>query len=142
MMRRLMIAAAVVHVGVLAAVLVRPATASQERPLDPMVIAWDKGPDTVDVSKYSVEMKKKFKVFETICSRCHTLARAVNCDFALEDEWERYIKRMMRRGRGLITPDVAQEAFEFAVYDSKLRKRDLYEKKLATSRQQQDLLAQ
>lgn len=140
MMRRLMIAAAAVHFGVLAAVLAWPASA-QERPLDPVVIAWDKGPDTIDVAKYPAEMKKKFKSFEALCGRCHTLARAINCDFVLEDEWERYIKRMMRRGRGLITPEQGLEVFEFAVYDSKLRKRDLYEKKLAANQQRQ-LLAQ
>jgi hypothetical protein len=103
---------------------------AQERPLDPLVISWDKGADKIDTSKYPAEIKRKYKVFEDICARCHTLARAVNCDFALEDDWERYIKRMMRRGRGLVTPEEAQDAFDFAVYDSKIRKRALYERKL------------
>ena len=60
----------------------------------------------------------------------NTLARAVNCNFVLEDDWERYIKRMMRRGRGLITADIAQQAFEFAIYDSKVRKKELYERRM------------
>jgi hypothetical protein len=102
---------------------------AQGDPLDPKVIRWDKGADKIDVSKYPAEMKRKYKVFTEICGKCHTLARAVNCDFAVEDDWERYIKRMMRRGRGLITSEVAQDAFDFAVYDSKIRKKDLYEQK-------------
>ncbi len=107
----------------------------QERPLDAQVVAWDKGPDTIDVAKYPEAMKKKYKVFADLCARCHPLARAINCDFALEDDWERYIKRMMRRGGRLISPDDAQEIFDFVVYDSKMRKKALYEMKLAKSRQ-------
>jgi thiamine pyrophosphate-dependent acetolactate synthase large subunit-like protein len=108
----------------------------QERPLDPQVLAWDRGPDKIDVSRYPAEVKKNYKVFAEICGQCHPLARAVNCDFALEDDWERYIKKMMRRGRSLVTPSQAEAAFEFAIYDSKIRKRDLYEKKLKLKQQQ------
>jgi hypothetical protein len=109
------------------------AQAPDERPLDPRVVVWDQGPDTIDVSKYPPEIRKKYRTFETICSRCHSLARAVNCDFVLEDDWERYIKRMMRRGRSLVTPEVARESYEFAVFDSKIRKRELYDRKLKES---------
>ena len=104
--------------------------AQDDRPLDPKVIAWDKGPDKIDISKYPADIKNKYKVYTELCSRCHTLARAINCDFVLEDEWERYIKRMMRRGRGLVTSEQAQEAFDFAVYDSKVRKKELYARRL------------
>jgi hypothetical protein len=100
-----------------------------ERPLDPIVLSWDTGPDKIDVSKYPPEIKKDYKVFSDLCARCHPLARAVNCDFVTEDDWERYIKRMMRRGRTLITPEQAMQAFDFAVYDAKIRKKDLYEKR-------------
>ena len=104
----------------------------QDRPLDPLVLAWDAGPDKIDVAKYPADMKKRYKVFSEVCSRCHPLARAINCDFVLEDDWERYIKRMMRRaGTKLITPDNAQEVFEFVMYDSKTRKKELYDRKLA-----------
>jgi hypothetical protein len=107
-----------------------------ERPLDKKVVSWDAGPDKIDVSRYTPEMKRKYKIFgETCGGQCHPLARAINCDFALEDDWERYIKRMMRRGRNLITPSEAMAVFEFAVYDSKIRKKDLYDYKLAASRQ-------
>lgn len=117
--------------------LVHRAAAQGERPLDPLIIAWDKGPDKIDVSKYPADMKRKYKVFTEVCGKCHTLARAINCDFVLEDDWERYIKKMMRRGKGLLTPEVAQEAFEFAVYDSKLRKKELYQRKLKESGQEE-----
>jgi cytochrome c5 len=110
------------------------ARAQDNRPLDPKVIAWDKGPDKIDVSKYPAEMKQRYKVFSDLCSRCHTLARAVNCDFALEDEWERYIKKMMRRGGHMISPGEAEQIFDFVVYDSKVRKKTLYETKLAQAR--------
>jgi cytochrome c5 len=105
-------------------------------PLDPQVLAWDRGPDKIDVSKYPDGVRKNYKVFSEICAQCHPLARAVNCDFALEDDWERYIKRMMRRGKSLVTPDQAEAAYEFAIYDSKIRKKDLYDRKLKLKQQQ------
>jgi hypothetical protein len=126
-MKHVLIAAVIVWA---AAFSTRLVVAQDDRPLDPQVIAWDKGVDKIDVAAYPLEIKKDYKVFADLCSRCHTLARAVNCDFVLEDDWERYIKRMMRRGRSLIKPEDAEKAFEFAVFDSKLRKKDLYDRKL------------
>jgi len=128
-MRQLLIGAVIGWAAILSVRTV-VAQAPQERPLDPQVIGWDKGPDKIDVSKYPADVKKNYKVFSELCATCHPLARAVNCDFALEDDWERYIKRMMRRGRSLITPAQAEAAYEFAIYDSKIRKKDLYDRKL------------
>jgi len=110
------------------------AQARDDRPLDPKVIAWDSGADKIDMARYPADMKAKYKVYTEVCSRCHTLARAVNCDFVREDEWERYIKKMMRRSGRMITPDDAQQIFEFVLYDAKLRKRQLYDTKMAASR--------
>lgn len=110
------------------------ASYAQEQALDPIVAKWDKGPDKIDVSKYSADMKAKYKAFTEVCSRCHTLARAINSDFVLEDDWERYIKKMMRRGKGLISPEQGLQVFEFAVYDSKIRKKELYERRLAENK--------
>jgi hypothetical protein len=110
--------------------------AQTQPPLDPQVLVWDRGAETIDVSKYPPEIKQKYKVFSQVCAQCHTLARAVNCDFVLDDDWERYIKRMMRRGKGVVTPEQALTAYEFAVFDSRVRKKDLYERKLKASSQQ------
>ncbi len=131
-MKRLLVIAAVTAIAAVPVrlVLAQAAPPVQEQPLDPIVLAWDSGPDKIDVSRYSAEMKKKYKIFQELCGRCHPVARAINCDFALESDWERYIKKMMRRGRSLITPEQALQSYEFAVYDSKIRKRELYEKKL------------
>jgi hypothetical protein len=106
------------------------ASAQDDRPLDPKVVAWDKGPDRIDISRYPAEMKEDYKVFVRLCSNCHTLARAVNCDFVLEDDWERYIKKMMRRGRSIIKPEDAEKIFAFATYDAKARKRELYDQRV------------
>jgi hypothetical protein len=106
-------------------------------PLDPKVLAWDRGPDKIDISKYPPEIKQKYKTFVDLCSQCHSLARAINCDFVLDDDWERYIKRMMRRGKGLITPQIARESYDFAVYDSQVRKKQMYERRLKERQQQQ-----
>ena len=136
-MRRVILAAAgVAAFGIFAALMIRPVSAqptamTQDGPIDPVVAKWDKGPDRIDVSKYPPEMKKRYKAFTELCAKCHTLARAVNCDFVLDDEWERYIKKMMRRSKGGIPPEQALEIFEFATYDARTRKHDLYEKKLA-----------
>lgn len=129
-MKQVLLAAAVIALAMVPAGLLLEAQ-RQDRPLDPLVLAWDAGPDKIDVSKYPSDMKKKYKTFQDLCSRCHPLARAVNCDFVLEDDWERYIKRMMRRGGRLISPDEAQDIFDFAMYDSKTRKKELYDRKLA-----------
>ncbi len=92
--------------------------------------AYDKGPAKIDVSKYPPPMQAAYKVFSAKCGKCHTLARAINSDYVLEDEWERYVKRMMRKSGDFITPAEGKEIFDFVVYDSKVRKKDLYDRKL------------
>jgi len=110
--------------------LIRLARAQEEEPVDPRILAYDKGPAKIDVSKYPVDMQARYKVFAAKCGKCHTAARAINCEFALDDEWERYIKRMMRKAGTFISPDEGKQIFEFVVYDSKIRKKALYDKKL------------
>lgn len=114
----------------LSALALITAAQEEEEPVDPRILAYDKGPAKIDVSKYPEDMKARYKVFAVKCGKCHTPARAINCEFALEDEWERYIKRMMRKAGTFISPDEGKQIFEFAVYDSKIRKKALYEKKL------------
>jgi hypothetical protein len=103
---------------------------AQQPSVEPRIAAYDKGPATIDVSKYPPEMQARYKLFAKRCSKCHTLARPINCDFALEDEWERYVKRMMRKPGSGVTAADGKAIYEFLAYDSKIRKKDLYEKKL------------
>src|SRR3989338_351847 len=77
---------------------------AQEEKVDPRILAYDKGASKIDVSKYPPEIKGTYKLATTKCAKCHTIARAINCDFALQDEWERYTKRMMRRAGAFISP--------------------------------------
>ena|SRR5512143_748163 len=102
----------------------------KDEPVDPRILAYDKGPSKIDVSKYPPEMKAKYKVFADKCSKCHTIARPINCEFALDDEWERYIKRMMNKAGSIISSADGKQIFEFLVYDSKTRKKALYDKKM------------
>ena len=98
--------------------------------LDPRIAAYDKGPAKIDVSKYPVDMQARYKVFSKKCSGCHTLARAINSDFVLEAEWERYVKRMMNKaGASVISADEGKQIYEFLVFDSKTRRKDLYERR-------------
>ncbi len=101
----------------------------QEPPLEPRIAAYDKGPARINVSKYPADMQAGYKVFTAKCSKCHTPARAINCDFALEEEWERYVKRMMRKSGTYISSDEGRQIFEFLVYDSQIRKKDMYDRK-------------
>ena len=113
-----------------AALLALAGAARAQEQLDPRIAAYDKGAATIDVSKYPPEMQSRYKVFAAKCMKCHTLARPINCDFVLEEEWERYVKRMMRKpGSGINAAD-GKEIFEFLAYDSKTRKKALYERKL------------
>lgn len=106
---------------------------AQDEPVDPRILTYDKGSDKINVSKYPAEVQKAYKVFATKCAKCHTLARAVNCEFALDDEWERYVKRMMRKAGTFISPDEGKQIFEFVTYDSKIRKKTMYDRKVAES---------
>jgi len=109
--------------GALVAVLSGGLAARTQEALDPRIAAYDKGPATIDVSKYPAEMRASYKLFVTRCSKCHTVARAINSEFVLAEEWERYVKRMMRKpGSGISAKD-GKEIYEFLAFDSKIRKK-------------------
>ena len=75
-------------------------------------------------------MQEAYKVFASKCSKCHTLARPINSPYAIPEEWERYIKMMMRKPGSGIDPKSAKTIYEFLKYDSQVRKKKLYERKL------------
>ena len=92
---------------------------------------FEKGPATIDVSKYPQGIQENYEVFSQKCTQCHKLSRPINSDYALPDEWSRYIKRMMYKpGSGISSSD-GKKIFEFLVYDSSVRKKAMVDEKLA-----------
>ena len=92
---------------------------------------FEKGPATIDVSKYPDGIKENYEVFSTKCTQCHKLSRPINSDYALPDEWSRYIKRMMNKPGSGISAGEGKKIYEFLVYDSSLRKKAMLDDKLA-----------
>jgi hypothetical protein len=107
--------------------------AAQE--LDPETKArverFEKGPASIDVSKYPQGIQDNYEVFTTKCSQCHKLSRPINSDYALPDEWSRYIKRMMNKPGSGISSAEGKKIYEFLAYDSSIRKKAMVDEKLA-----------
>jgi cytochrome c5 len=116
----------------LAAMLCAAPQAWAQDPSDADTLArFDSGPDSIDVSGYPQEMQAGYKVFAQRCTKCHTLSRPINSDYATRDEWSRYVKRMMRKPGSGINKKDAKTVFDFLVYDSSVRKKDLLAEKQA-----------
>jgi len=92
---------------------------------------FEKGPATVDISKYPDGIKENYEVFSQKCTQCHKLSRPINSDYALPDEWSRYVKRMMHKPGSGINAAEGKEIYEFLVYDSSVRKKAMVDEKLA-----------
>ena len=95
------------------------------------IAEFEKGPSTIDVSKYPEGVRKNYEVFQQKCTLCHVLSRPVNCDFVLPDEWSRYVKRMMHKPGSMITQNSAKKIYDFVVYDASVRKKEALDAKLA-----------
>ena len=91
---------------------------------------FEKGPATIDPSKYPDGIKDDYEVFSQKCSQCHRLSRPINSDYALPDEWSRYIKRMMRKPGSGISAGEGKKIYDFLVYDSSVRKKTMVDEKL------------
>ena len=91
----------------------------------------DKGAKTIDVSTFPKEEQKRYKVFVSRCSRCHTVARAINTDMAVS-AWKRYVKRMMTvvPDSG-ISPAAGKQIYKFLKYYQK--RKDEQRKKAAAA---------
>lgn len=95
------------------------------------IARFEKGPSTIDVSKYPDGIKSDYEVFSHKCSQCHRLSRPINSDYATPDEWSRYVKRMMHKPGSGIGRSEAKKIYDFLVYDSSVRKKKLLDEKLA-----------
>jgi hypothetical protein len=92
---------------------------------------FEKGAQTIDVSKYPDGIKDNYAVFAAKCTQCHKLSRPINSDYATPDEWSRYIKRMMHKpGSGISTAE-GKQIYDFLVYDASVRKKTMLDEKLA-----------
>ena len=83
----------------------------------------DKGPNFIDVTTYSPKMQEAYELFTRKCSRCHTVARPINSDFA-PDEWRKYVYKMTRKPGSGLTPKTAEEIIKFLIYDSGHREKN------------------
>lgn len=92
---------------------------------------FEKGPATIDVSKYPEGIQENYTVFSQKCSQCHRLSRPINSDYALPDEWSRYIKRMMYKPGSGISSGEGKKIYDFLVYDASVRKKSMVDEKLA-----------
>jgi hypothetical protein len=92
---------------------------------------FEKGSATVDVSKYPEGVKDNYEVFSAKCSQCHKLSRPINSDYALPEEWSRYIKRMMHKPGSGISAGDGKKIYDFLAYDSSVRKKKMVDEKLA-----------
>jgi hypothetical protein len=92
---------------------------------------FEKGPATIDVSNYPEGIQERYTLFSQKCTQCHKLSRPINSDYALPDEWSRYVKRMMHKPGSNISAGDAKKIYEFLVYDSADRKKAMVQDKLA-----------
>ena len=93
---------------------------------------FEKGPATIDVSKYPAQLQDYYQTFSQKCSQCHKLSRPINSDYVLPDQWSRYIKQMMYKPGSNISGSEAKHIYDFLVYDSSVRKKKALDVKLQT----------
>src|SRR5579863_8410453 len=117
--------------GVGATYVARAADENLDAATKARIERFEKGPATINVSKYPEGIQEDYAVFSQKCSQCHRLSRPINSDYALPDEWSRYIKRMMYKPGSGISSGEGKKIYEFLVYDSSVRKRAMVEEKLA-----------
>jgi hypothetical protein len=121
--------------------IVRAAAPGAGEPLDAETKArverFEKGPATVNVSKYPQAIQEDYQLFTEKCAQCHKLSRPINSDYALPEEWSRYIKRMMHKpGSGISAAD-GKKIYDFLVYDSSVRKKKMVDDKLSKLTEQE-----
>ena len=114
-----------------AALIARAADEPLDAETKARVERFEKGPATVDVSKYPDGIKENYEVFSAKCSQCHKLSRPINSDYAVPEDWSRYIKRMMRKPGSGISAGDGKKIFDFLAYDSSVRKKKMLDEKLA-----------
>jgi len=71
---------------------------------------------SVDVDTLPTELRASYALFESRCSKCHTIARPLNAPIRDATHWELYVARMRRTpGSGISVRD-AQQILRFLTY--------------------------
>jgi hypothetical protein len=81
----------------------------------------DIGPESIDISSYPPEIQEIYPLFQSKCSKCHSLARPINATIK-GNEWKAYIKKMIRRPASGINEADGEEIFKFLDYYSTVGK--------------------
>jgi hypothetical protein len=81
----------------------------------PATFAADSGPAKVEVSAFPGEVQEAYGLFAARCSRCHTLARAINTNLSPES-WKLYVKKMMSKPGSGISPDDGKTIYRFLAF--------------------------
>jgi len=118
--------------GVTGAGLGRAAAQNMDAATKARIDQFEKGPATIDVSKYPAQLQDYYQTFSQKCSQCHKLSRPINSDYVLPDQWSRYIKQMMYKPGSNISGSEAKHIYDFLVYDSSVRKKKALDAKLQT----------
>jgi len=118
--------------GVTGAGLGRAAAQNMDAATKARIDQFEKGPATIDVSKYPAQLHDYYQTFSQKCSQCHKLSRPINSDYVLPDQWSRYIKQMMYKPGSNISGSEAKHIYDFLVYDSSVRKKKALDAKLQT----------
>lgn len=87
----------------------------------------DLGYETVDVSGYPTRIQADYRVYERVCSKCHTLARANYAPLVSRAWWRFYLLSMRARSAWKGAPLSREEVraiLDFLDYDSGTRKRE------------------
>ena len=77
----------------------------------------DRSPDTIDVSLFPPKYQQAYKLVEVKCSKCHSLAHALDRRMSA-DFWRSYIKKMGRLQGSGINERTGEVLLDFLIYFS------------------------
>jgi len=86
----------------------------------PGYAAADNGPAKLDVRAYPKPIQDAYGVYESRCSRCHTLARSLNTDLTASG-WKSYVKKMMGKPGSGISPKQGKAIYRFLKFYQKVK---------------------
>ena len=74
------------------------------------------------IKTYPEDIQKGYKVTLVKCAKCHTPTRGFNTIMYNQEDWKRYVKRMMSKPNSNISSDEGKQIYLFLKYDQENRK--------------------